>query len=105
MTLDSRTFCLLSSQTELQAFHPILRRLCKTVREFSCNYYNALLRAIKGKEKIPGNVRGTLAEGILLSRYNFKMGFVYEVLGQRALAVKCYRNTLSKYLYPLGKSL
>ncbi|CAM9269614.1 unnamed protein product, partial [Ectocarpus fasciculatus] len=67
-----------------------IKRLSKTVREFSMSYYVTHAKRVRNIEK---SVKAT--EPTLIARYNFKVSFLSEFQGQTARALRHYRTAYS----------
>ena len=88
LALDTRTF-LVVTIPETTALSPTMRRLVKTVRDFSNAYYTAQNKRAKTLEKATSTTRSSY-DSVFASRYSFKVSFFYEFLGQKAQALKYY---------------
>jgi hypothetical protein len=84
--LDHKNFMMLTV-ADLNPLSPIIRRLSKTIHEFSSTYYSSQSRRLKNIERM---VRP--ADFILIARFNFKVAFFYEFQGQTIRALRHYKQ-------------
>jgi hypothetical protein len=84
--LDGKNFMVMTV-ADLNPLSPIIRRLSKTIHEFSSAYYSNQSRRLKNIERM---VRPS--DFILISRFNFKVAFFYEFQGQASRALRHYKQ-------------
>jgi hypothetical protein len=84
--LDGKNFMVMSV-ADLNPLSPVIKRLSKTIHEFSSAYYSSQSRRLKNIERM---VRPS--DFILISRFNFKVAFFYEFQGQASRALRHYKQ-------------
>lgn len=84
--LDGKNFMVMTV-ADLNPLSPVIRRLSKTIHEFSSTYYSSQSRRLKNIERM---VRPS--DFVLISRFNFKVAFFYEFQGQAARALRHYKQ-------------
>lgn len=89
LQLDSRTIVVLTT-SEVAASSATMRRMVKSLRDFSTGYYNSQIKRARNMEKAV-TVKN-MYEGMLIARYNFKLSFFSEFLGQKVQATKSYKQ-------------
>eukprot|EP01041_Mallomonas_annulata_P009551 gene9551-19851_t len=87
LQLEGRSLTILGLSDFLSQSSSI-KRLAKTLRELSINYYVLLSKKYKNIDKLSNK----LSEVILLARYNFKTSYLYEFQGQPSRALRHYRQ-------------
>lgn len=85
--MDGRNFALLSTH-DIAPTSSHLRRVAKTIRDYSSAYYISQGRRLKTSEK---NIR--LADSLLIARYNVKVSYFYEFQGQSSRSLRHYRQS------------
>lgn len=90
---DSKSFVFVTphevSQTDNNS---VMKRILKSIREFSHSYYTANIKKFKAIEKgISEKYKGVL-ECILLARFNFKIAFLNEFQNQPTYSLRYYRQ-------------
>lgn len=85
--IDSRNLIVLTAGDMIAPGSSTVRRLSKTIREFSTSFYASHAKRVRNIEK---SLRAT--DFILIARYNFKVSFLSEFQGQSARALRHYRT-------------
>jgi len=95
LQLDNRTFTYMAP-TDFTALSPPLRRLCKSMREYSTSYYQTqakrVIRNMEQRAVMASNPK-SFQEGILTARHTLKVAYFSDFQGQRALALRYYRQS------------
>jgi hypothetical protein len=90
LQVDSKAFLMMTLQ-EITAGSTTVRRLVKTIRDFSTAYYTAQSKRAKSIEKA-STIKGSL-ENIVTARYSWKVAYFHDFLGQRAQSLKYYKQS------------
>lgn len=95
LQLDSKTL-ISFSPPEVAPSSAFIRKLVKTIRDFSTAYYTAQGKKAKAQEKaVPAK---NSFEAMLVARYSFKFSFFSECLGSRSQALKGYSSCFKSLL-------
>lgn len=84
--LEGKNFMVMTV-ADLNPLSPVIRRLSKTIHEFSSAYYSSQSRRLKNIERM---VRPS--DFILIARFNFKVAFFYEFQAQASRALRHYKQ-------------
>jgi hypothetical protein len=85
--LESKSFVTLSSKDLITGLKDSLKRLTKTVRDYSAGYYVSQGKRLRGMERL---IRPS--DYILITRMNFKVAFFYEFQLQESRALRNYKQ-------------
>lgn len=88
--LDGRYLTVISTADLAVPVTTAVKRLSKSIREFSMAFYVTHTKRVRNLEK---SVKAT--EPLLIARYNFKVSFLSEFQGQSARALRHYRTAYS----------
>eukprot|EP00981_Chlorochromonas_danica_P006367 scaffold1365_cov163-Ochromonas_danica.AAC.57 len=90
LQIDSRNFFFLTAQ-EVAEGQPAVKRLHRTLRDYSYAYYSAQVKKFKTLEKGVSERYKGITEYILTARYNFKIAFFYEFTANRSYMLRYYK--------------
>lgn len=91
LQLDSKTFYLCSSAELADPLHSASKKIFKSCREIAYAYYASYIKKFKHLEKGVSEKHKGLNECILLARFNFKIAFLNEFVGNKHSVLKYYR--------------
>ena len=87
--IDSRNVVVLTA-VDMAPGSQSIKRFAKTIREFSTHFYITQGKRVRSIEK---NLKAN--EYMLIARYNFKVSFLGEFLGQNSRALRHYKSAYS----------